>query len=40
MNDKQGVGPDAVGAVNAAVEMIDDDGELHVFKALQIPRIG
>ena len=32
MNDEKGVGPDAVGAVNSAVEMIDEDGELHASR--------
>ena len=35
VNDEQRVGPNPVGAVNPAIEMIDDDRKTNVFQPLQ-----
>src|SRR4026208_2410788 len=40
VNDKQRIGPNTVGAMNPAVEMIDHNWKPHIFQPFQVARVG
>ncbi len=40
VNHEQRVGPNPVGAMNPAIEMIDDDRKPHIFQPLQLAGVG
>ena len=39
VDDEKSVGPNPVGAMNSAIELIDKDWELNIFQPLQVARV-